>query len=141
MSSALYYKIYDVVFTLSYRSKEVSVKSIHRYLLSSVRRHKYDIVNFILQATGFIGSIYSFKRPRFKSISMHNSACSHLVPSSEIIQILDARYQDVSYKSAYSKRVIGVECITRCCALVVSRVFSSTRCPGFKICWVSESKR
>ena len=49
-----YYKNYDVVFTLSYRSKEVSVEGIHRNLLSSVRRRKYDVVNFIIQAPGRI---------------------------------------------------------------------------------------
>ena len=51
-TSDLYYKIYDVVFTLSYRSKEVTVESIHRHLLSSARRRKYDVVNFIILATG-----------------------------------------------------------------------------------------
>ena len=52
LSSGLYYKIYDVVFTPSYTSKEISVKSIHRYQLSSVRPRKYNVVNFIIQATG-----------------------------------------------------------------------------------------
>ena len=33
----LYYKIYDVIFTHSNRSKEASVESIHRYLISSVQ--------------------------------------------------------------------------------------------------------
>ena len=35
-SCGQYYKIYDVVFTLLFRSKEVSVEGIHRDLLSSV---------------------------------------------------------------------------------------------------------
>ena len=48
----LYYKIYDLVFTPLYRSKEVTVESIHRHLLSSARRRKYDVVNFIILATG-----------------------------------------------------------------------------------------
>ena len=47
-----FYKIYDVVFTPSCRSKEVSVEGIHRNLLSSVRWRKYGVVNFIIQATG-----------------------------------------------------------------------------------------
>ena len=29
------------------------MESIHRYLLSSVRRRKYDVVNFIIQAPVF----------------------------------------------------------------------------------------
>ena len=37
----LYYKIYDVVFTPSYRSKEVSVEGTYRNLLSYVGRHKF----------------------------------------------------------------------------------------------------
>ena len=44
-TSGLWYKIYDVIFTPSYRSKEVSVESIHRCLLSSVRRRKYNVIN------------------------------------------------------------------------------------------------
>ena len=36
----------------AYRSKEVSVEGMHRNQLSSVRWRKYDIVNFIIQATG-----------------------------------------------------------------------------------------
>ena len=47
----LYYKIYDVIFMPSYRPKEVSVESIHSYLLSSVRWCKNDDVNFIILAT------------------------------------------------------------------------------------------
>ena len=34
-----------------YRSNEVSVEGIHRNLLSSVRRCKYDVVNFTIEAT------------------------------------------------------------------------------------------
>ena len=36
----------------SYRSKDISVEGIHRNLLSSVRQRKYDVANFIIQATG-----------------------------------------------------------------------------------------
>ena len=52
-SCGQYYKIYDVVFTPLYRSKEVSVEGIHRDLLSSVWQRKYDVVNFIIQATAY----------------------------------------------------------------------------------------
>ena len=45
LSCGLYYKIYNVVFTPLYRSKEVSVESIHRYLLSSVRRRRLKFYN------------------------------------------------------------------------------------------------
>ena len=51
VTSGLYYKIYDLVFTPLYRSKEVTVESIHRHRLSSVRWRKYDIANFIILAT------------------------------------------------------------------------------------------
>ena len=44
-------KIYAIVFTPSYRSKEVYVEGIHGNLLSSVGRRKYDFINFIIQAT------------------------------------------------------------------------------------------
>ena len=36
----------------AYRSKEASVEGMHRNLLSSVWQRKYNIVNFIIQATG-----------------------------------------------------------------------------------------
>ena len=47
-----YYEIYDVVIAPLYRSKEVSVEGIYRNLLNSVWQHKYDVVNFIIQASG-----------------------------------------------------------------------------------------
>ena len=59
-----YYKIYDVVFTPSYRSKEASVEGIYRNLLSSVRRHKYDVVNFIIQAPVYPG-VETFNELKF----------------------------------------------------------------------------
>ena len=62
-SCCLYDKIYDAVFLPLYRSNEVSVDSIHRYILSSVRWHKYNVVNFIILATGF-----NKKSPRQKSL-------------------------------------------------------------------------
>ena len=55
----LYYKIYDVIFRLSYRSKKVSVERIHRHLLSSVRWRKYDVVNSVILA---IGRLYRTKK-------------------------------------------------------------------------------
>ena len=48
LSFGLYYKIYNVVFMPSYRPKEVSVESIHRYQLSSVWWRKNDVVNYII---------------------------------------------------------------------------------------------
>ena len=52
LSSGLDYKIYSVVFTQLYRSKEISVESVHRYLLSPVRCRKKDDINVTIQATG-----------------------------------------------------------------------------------------
>ena len=42
----LHYKIYHVVFMPLYRSKEASVESIHRFLLSSIRRRKKRCCKF-----------------------------------------------------------------------------------------------
>ena len=49
--SGQYYENYNLVITPSYRSKEVSVEGIHRNVLSSVQRHWYDVINFIILAT------------------------------------------------------------------------------------------
>ena len=61
-----YYKIYNVIFMPSYRSKEVSVEGIHRNLLTSVWRRKYDVVNFVTQATGYCPELESNQVPAQK---------------------------------------------------------------------------
>ena len=53
-----YYKICDVIFTPSYRAKSMSMDALHSYLLWSVQRCKYEVVNFIIQATGYISYIH-----------------------------------------------------------------------------------